>query len=274
MGLFDSIGSFLNMAYTVGTAIWNFALVLIGMTAAETPQSFSILTWRYVIYNLWPITAGIGAVLLNLSFFIGYMRQASNLKQDYTAEIFVESAIKVVAGNYLLLNGQTLIKLFFTIASSLAGSILTGTTITFTQNSSDTSSTVFYILFGGIYIMVCLVCAGMVFLTMYGRYLQLYLLAATAPIAFGTLPGGPGMSQTAFAWIRTFLAKVFEIVLIVIVIVIASKMCNAIDFNSLNEMISDSLDGAVQALQNMATMVLLAATVKGMDVFMRRSLAL
>lgn len=273
MDLLDSLGFFRNIFYDFGINVWNFVLALIGMTAAQTPQSFSVLTWRYIVYELWPITAGLGATLLNLSFCIGYMRQASNLKQDYTAEIFVESAIKVVAGNYLLLNGLNLMKLFFEMASSLSRSLL-GTTITFAQDNNDIGSAIFYFLFGVIFFAVCLVCSGMVFLTVYGRYLQLYLLVGTAPLAFGTLPGGTGMAQTAFAWIRTFLAKTFEIVLIIIAVILASKMCNAIDFSSLYGLVPENFDGAVQALQNMATMILLTATVKGMDVFMRRTFAL
>lgn len=61
--------------------------------------------------------------------------------------------------------------------------------------------------------------------------------------------------------------------LIVIAIVIASKMCNAINFGTLAGT-AGVFDGAVQALQNICTMVLLAAVVKGMDVFMKRTFAL
>lgn len=271
--IFEGMGFFMDAFYHFGVAIWNLMLSLIGFTAAQTPETFSQLTWGYVNYELWPWMVAIGASLLNISFYIGFMRQASNLKQDFTVEIFVECGIKVVAGNFLMLNGINLMKLFFEIASLLAGGFLTETPVIFAQADTDMGSLLFYFFFGTIFLGVCIVCSGMIFLTVYGRYLQLYLLLATAPIAFGTLPGGQGISQTAFAWMRTFFAKVFEVVLIVIAIVIASKMCNAIDFGSLNG-IAGVFDGAVQALQNMATMVLLTASVKGMDVFMRRTFAL
>lgn len=259
--------------YHLGVAIWDIMLALIGLNAVQTPVSFSSETWNYICNDLYPWTSAIGATILNISFYIGFVRQSNNLKQNITLEVFVECCIKVVIGNALMVSGLLLMRLLFEIASGLAGNILLETPVIFAQEDTDVGSAVFYAFFGIIFFVICIVCSGIIFLTIYGRYSQLYLLAGTAPIALGTLPGGPGMSQTAYAWIRTFLAKVFEIVLIVIAIVIASKMCNSIDFGSL-EGVAGVFDGAIQAMQNICTMVLLTAAVKGMDVFMKRTFAL
>lgn len=214
--------------------------------------------------------------MLNLFFFVGFIRQASNLKQNMTTEIFVECCIKVIVGNWLLTAGISLMRLFFEMASELSGGILLDDTMTWSQTDMDAGAMVFYrLLFGVIFFCTCLVCSVMIFLAVYGRFLQLYLLVAIAPFAVSTLPGGPGISQSASAWIRTFLAKTFEIVLIALTLAIGARLCNAIDFGSFADSTVGSLfDGFIQGMQNIATMILITASVKGVDAFMRRSLAL
>lgn len=259
--------------YYIGVAFWNMMLNLIGINAVQTPASFSQVTWDYVTMDIYPWMLAIGATILNISFYVGFIRQANNLKQNFTLEVVVECGIKVAIGNALLVSGVSLMEHFFQLASYLSGSILLETPVIFAQSDSDVGSVVFYAVFGMIFCVICMVCSIMIFLTVYGRYLQLYLLVAVAPVAIGTLPGGPGMSQSAFAWIRTFLSKVFSIVVIMLTIVIASKMCNAIDFGSMDG-VAGAFDGAVQALQNICTMILLTASVKGVDAFMKQTFAL
>lgn len=271
--ILNALGFGATPFYKFGVWLWNVMAGLIGMTAANTPATFSQTTWNYLTNTLYPWTSVIGATLLNISFYVGFVRQAGNLKQNFTLEIFVECCIKVVFGNALLVSGIELMKVFFEIASLLAGGILMETPVIFAQSDNDLGSMLFYLFFGFIFFIVSFVCSGTIFLTVYGRFLQLYLLAGTGPIAWGTLPGGPGMSQTAYAWIKTFFAKTFEIVLIVMALVLASKMCVAIEF-VVNAAELDIFDGAFQALENIFTMVLLTASVKGMDIFIRRTFAL
>lgn len=269
----EAIASLLTPFYSAGIAIWNGMLSMIGMVSVNTPETFSEGTWTYVTDTMYPWALSIGAMMLNIFFFIGIIRQTSNLKQNFTLEIFVECCIKVVFGNALMLSGLELMKSFFSMASGICGSLMLETPELFVQNDTDLGSVLFYMLFGFIFLIVCMVCSVMIFLVVYGRFLQLYLLVISGPIAWGTIPGGPGISQTAVAWLRTFLAKVFEVVMIVIAIILAGKFCNSIDFGTMSG-IGGIFDGAIQALQNICTMVLLTASVKGMDGFMKRVYAL
>ncbi len=259
--------------YIFGIAIWNLMLALIGATSAQTPMSFSGGTWYYISNTLYPGFFGIGATLMNTFFLIGYFRQVSNLKENFTLEIFIESCIKVVVANAMMVSGLLIMDQVFGIAGDLTGIILNETPITFSQADFDAGAKLFYMLFGIIFFVVCLVCSATVFLVVYGRYLDLYLLVLAMPVAMSTLPGGHGISQTAFSWVKTFLSKTFSIVVIAIALVIASRLCNSISFGSLSG-IGGILDGAIQALQNMFTMILLAASVKGADTFMRRTFGL
>ena len=273
----DLISDFLQGPfYYVGNLIWNMMMTLISGTMSTTPMDFSENVWGYIATQLYPLTLSIGTMLLNLFFFVGFFRQASNLKQNFTLEVFVECGIRVVFGNALMVSGMTLMQLFFRMASALCNSLLVEQPVTFAQEDVDVSSSIFYwTVFGILYLCVCLTCSFMVFLSVYGRYLQLYLLVVTAPLALGALPGGPGVSQTSAAWVRTFLLKTFEIVLIALALVIGSRMCQALSFLSMEGEGAWALfDGQLQAIQNMATMILLTASVKGADSFMRRTFAL
>lgn len=270
----EALGAMLQPFYFFGVAVWNCMLGLIGITATTPPDTFSAGTWQYIADNLYPWAFSIGTMLLNISFYIGFIRQASDLKQNFTLEIFVDCCIKVIFGNALMVSGLELMKLFFAMASGICGDLMLETPIIFAQEDVDVGSVLFYMIFGFIFLMVCMVCSVLIFLSVYGRYLQLYLLVVSGPIAWGTLPGGPEMARTASAWLRTFLSKVFEVVMIVIAIILAAKMCNGIDFFGGMSGVTGVFDGAIQALQNICTMVLLTVTVKGMDAFMRRTFAL
>jgi len=58
------------------------------------------------------------------------------------------------------------------------------------------------------------VCAVMIFLTLYGRYVKLYLLVLFYHIAMPLIVGGRELEHNGYAWVRTFLSNVFEIVAI------------------------------------------------------------
>ena len=109
----------------------------------------------------------------------------------------------------------------------------------------------------------------MIFLAVYGRFMQLYVMVACAPLALPFLAGGHGVERTGSAFIRAFLGKCFEIVVIALFLGIGTRLCRSIDWGSM-EGIEGIFDGAQQCIQSMITMVLMAASVKGADSFMRR----
>lgn len=259
-----------GLFYGLGSAIWDVAISLIGATASQTPEKFSSTAWSYVTGDVMSVTTAVGAVMLNIMYMVGIIRQSTNLKENFTLEILIDGLIKVLAGNYLMVNGTSLMSLMFKMASAMSGGFLLAIDTPFQQMDMDTGSYLFYIIYGIIYFVVAMVCAATIFMTVYGRYLQLYLLAAVGPFAWSTVPAGHGISSSASSWMRTFFAKCFEIVIIALAVAIASILCQNIDFGQLTG-IGENLDGAIQALQNMATMVILTGMVKGADVFMRRA---
>lgn len=56
----------------------------------------------YIVNSIYPITLSVGTVLLNLAFMAGIFRQASDLKQNLTMEIFLGLAVKLLFANVLM----------------------------------------------------------------------------------------------------------------------------------------------------------------------------
>lgn len=259
--------------YALGMQFWNLIMLLTGNLMATTPQAFSSEAWSFVENTLYPWMLGLGVSLMNIFFFIGIFRSCSNLRQNITLEMIVETFVRLVLCNAFMMSGLSLIKIFFNISASLSSGLVSGNNLNFAQEEIDIGSTIFYMIFGIAFLVISLVCGVMVFLVIYGRYVQLYLLVIVMPLALGTAVGGQGISQTASAWIKTFLAKCFEIFIIALDIAIVSRLVSNIDFGNLSG-IADLVDGAWQALQNIMLMVIVTASVKGADSFMRRAFSL
>lgn len=259
--------------YYMGIVVWQIMLDLIGLTSMQTPEMFSESAWNYVAYELYPWFSSIGIALLNMFFLVSFLRQTTNLRQNMTMEAALEICIKTLLGSAFIEMGLSIMRYLLTMASEWSYLILTGTPITFQQEDMDAGAQFFYTIFGIVFFVVCLVCSVTIFLTVYGRYMQLYLLILSGPIALSTMGAGHGVSQTAAAWIRTFLAKTFSIVIIVLSIAVGAKLCASIDFGSFDGLLGFA-DGFIQALQNIFTIVLLTASVKGADAFMKRCFGL
>ena len=161
--------------YYIGMAVWKIMLILIGVTAGETPQAFSEGTWNYITQSLYPLFLAIGSTLLNVFFLIGYLRSVSNLRDGMTLEMFIELCIKVALGNLVIQSIIPIMEQIFNLAGGISKLLIAGTDNPFVQSDMDGGAIFFYAVFGIIYFAVCLVSSVTIFLTVYGRYLQLQI---------------------------------------------------------------------------------------------------
>lgn len=267
-GLFDALNFRLY-----GEAVWNWVMGMVTALSLTSPQDFSSSAWNYVVNDILSFTMAIGATLLNVFFMVGILRQSTNLRDGFTFEQVIDTIIKMFFSNLLILNGLSFIGTLFDLAGISASVFLVETPPSISRSEWDMGDILFDFIIGGlVFFIVALVCSAQIFMTVYSRYLTLYLLVATYPIAYATLPAGHGVSNTASSFTRTFLSKTFEIVLIALSLSIASKMCQSIDFGQMADgTLGASFDGFIQCLQSMASMVIVTGAVKGTDSFMRRA---
>ena len=253
--------------------LWNMAMELIGVISSTTPQNFSNVAWSYTVNVIVGWTLTLGSSLFSAFYLINMLRQTTNLRQGITSERFIEIGITVIMGNYAMIYGVELMSLIFDITGTISGAFMMGNTMWFVSSNIDIGSTLFFLIFGLLYFGVTVVGVFTILFVVYSRYLNLYLLVGVGPMAWSTIPGGHGIASTASAWLKSFLAKSFEIVIIVFAINIASKMCAAINLGQLQGA-GALFDGAIQMLHNMLTMIILTGAVKGADMFMHRTFGL
>lgn len=260
--------------YEIGNEIWNLVMALVGNLITTTPQGFSSEAWDYVSNTLYSWALGIGIALLNIFFLVGFFREASNLKENVTWETLIMYGFKLVLANGLMHSGLKIMREFFVMASKLTGQVYFDAVPPFSTSDIDVGTVLFFQLFGLVYVLIVLICGGIILFTVYGRYLKLYLITAVEPIALSTLAGGRGMEQSAYAWIKSFLVAVFEIVIIGMTMTIAGMMISHLDFGAAGSGLLSYADGFLQVLQNMLTMVIMTGAVKGADHMLRRTFAL
>ena len=161
---------------------------------------------------------------MNLFFIIGFCRAVSNFKENITLELCVESMIRLVVLNVLLQKGIDLITTIFDIAAVMSTDVMRMEQLSFFTSDADMGAHLFWWMFGMLYFLVILVCSIMIVLTLYGRYIKLYVLVVFFPFAMTPLAAGRGVDATTYAWIKTFLSNVMEIVVIALVMSIASML--------------------------------------------------
>lgn len=260
--------------YSIGNGIWSFVMDLICGVATTTPQDFSSNAWQYISTQIYPWTLAIGVLLLNLFFLAGFLKQTANIKENMTTEIAITLLVKLVMVNTIMVSGLNIMQEFFSMASGLSAQILAAPPA-YAPADIDLGLWLFFSgIYGILYMIVALVSSVTIFLAVYGRYLKLYLTVVCGPIALSTGAGGLGIENTAHAWVKTFLAYTFEIVVIALTISLAGKMISGIDWGKLDGFVGTLFNGATTSIQAMFTMIILAGSVKGTDSFMRRTFGL
>ena len=262
---------FYSPFFQLAKTIWNILMSACTGLLTTTPEEFSGTAWRYVLNELYPWALSIGIASLNLFFLMGFFKSASNLKENITMELLVEVLMKLLVLNVLLVSGKTIITTLFKMASAMAGDIMLMESPPFFAEDLDIGSRIFFYMIGLLYFLVALICGLLILLTLYGRYIKLYLLMVMYPIAMSTLVGGRDIENTAHAWVKSFLSNVFEIVVIALVMGIAGRIIAEISIFHSDGVILEHFDGFAQALNSMLYMILMAASVKGASSFLNKT---
>ncbi len=272
----DWVTSFFG-GFSIGLAntIWKAAMALIGGLLGTPPQDFSPDAWNFVERTLYPWSLAIGVSLLNLFFLIAICRAVSDLHHNITLEMTIEAFIKIVVANVIFLNLFLLMQLILSIAAAMVGEVYTMQSADLIVDEMDIGSTLFYLLFGIFFVLVAIVCSFLLLLTVYSRYIKIYLLIVLAPFALPALIGGRETERTFYAWVKTFLLNTFEIVAIALTMAISFKIINAgVSVFEGSGLVGEAVDGFWDALNALFTMIFMTASVKGVNSLLAKALAL
>ena len=244
------VGAF-NMIYPANS-IWKARMSCVKMMLVTTPMDIGNGdVWSRVISELYPTFFVIGSSLLLIFLSIGFLKEITDFRKSITIELLVTYGIKLIIAEFLSDNSLTIV----TPADPQIGEMLT------------------YLAWGLVFMIVALISSFMILFAVYKRFLNLYLVILFCPIALSSMSGDRGISQTAVAWIKSFLGATFEVVVIALALLIADWMLTGglIVFSSLEGTVAE---WTVSVLEGMMTMAITAGTVKGAEGLLRRSFAL
>jgi hypothetical protein len=276
---------FASPTIAIAQAIWNYFMgytyTLIGMT----PEGFSGDAYKLIKDTIYPWFLAIGIFLMNIFIFIGFIRQMMNLRENVTMEMWIELIIKFLIANTLMANGLSLMDDFFTASSKLSSKILTTEPISIYSTDASIKSlidnvngqiTIIPMLIQIIYLAIVATTAISILLTVLARYMNCYILMTFAPISLSTWAGGRGVENSAYAWIKTFLGNVLEIVAIAVVlriggaIITSNILLDGLD-SGLKKYIFSDID---KTLISMVEVLFLGTSVKSIDKLVKQALAL
>ncbi len=260
--------------FMLANAIWNWCIGVSTGLLGTTPEGFSAEAWSYVKDTLYPWATGIGVMIMNLFFIIGFLRAVSNFKENITLELCIENLIRIVGLNVFLQKGFGIIRTLFQVASFMSGQVMRMEDVSMYTTDADVGAHLFWWLFGFGYFIVALVCGIIIILTLYGRYSKLYMLIVFFPFASSTVVAGRGVDTTAYAWLKTFLSNTFEIVVIALAMTISGMIIQGISMLEMSLPVMEYFDGFGQAFNSLLSIILMTASVKGAPAFFKQAFAL
>ena len=123
-----------------------------------------------------------------------------------------------------------------------------------------------------IFVIVCIAAGVVLVVTVYLAYLKIFVYAAIAPLALSTLTGPRELQQTAFSWMRTFVAALLELMGMTLVMRLGAIL---IGNGGLVSAVGEGAEvngGLLAMIQCIISVVITAGAVKAVDSMMRRAM--
>jgi len=277
------VASFLTDAYqwfadtflpigNLSESIWNAGVQLIMSYALDSPQDFNRPAWTFAISDLFSISKSVGIVLVNLLFFANFIRAATNLKQNITLEMCVEAFAKLVFANVLMLKLDTAIRAITNATTNFAGVIsVNQSTLTMDIVDLDIDWSFTYWLIDLVGIFIAGFCVFSLIKAFFIRYFDIYLLIAVAPLAISTISGGHEIDNTAKAWIKTFIGKCFEVVIMLMALGIGGYFASSLDLSQYITAVEMFANSIAIKISHLICMLIITTAVRSSDEFTRRA---
>ena len=224
--------------------------------------------FNFVLHVLFPWSEGIGIVLLNLFFLIGFYRAVSNIRENLTSEIFIMAVLKLIVANALLRTFPIIASSLFVMASLLVMQIqVQPNNMVVGEFVGESSFLIWFLQI--LYYLFVFICTVILHLAVFGRYLRIYVMFVLAPIALSTFVGGRETGQTGSAWVKAFLNAIFVVVVMAIILAVGTRIIYTTGWDQTYG------DANVQfLLRNVVMMALITGAVKGADKFLKEVMAI
>ena len=225
-----------NLENALGT--WNSKLSEIWQLLAQSPEEFKGGSIWNVILTIHEALQAVGLALLVLFFVVGVMRTCGSLVETKRPETALKLFLRFAIAKGAVTYGLDLMMALFEIIQGTVSTIMTTAGFGVAQQTVLPSEIVTAVescgffesiplwavtLIGGLLITVL---SFVMIMTVYGRFFELYLYTAIAPITLATFAGEPSQN-VGKSFIKSYAAVCLEGAIIVLACIIFSLFAAA-----------------------------------------------
>lgn len=260
---------------------WNSQVALVFEMLGQSPTTFKGGGPWGIIMELNPLFVGIGSSLVVLFFIIGFCSESIDVKEDMRFEVILRMFIRVGVAQWLVANTISIMQAIFRSCGNLVGLIGTGTAAQIKINETqaevirnlDFLPGLILLILAVFLSIIILICGFFLMYNVYFRFLKILIVVPFGAIAYSTLAGNRGISNTCVQYTKYFISIVFEAAIMALAIVI----CNAFISAGLPEFTGDFEDWAktlIYLAELTFTIALTVGSVKGAQSLTSRALGL
>ena len=216
---------------------WTESLTRVYSIITVSPQNWNPDVWSIIK----TINAGLSATagsLLIMFFFIGYLKQASNLKEAKKLENVLSVLIKLAIAIGLVTSSMGIMLWIFKIMQGILGQIFSSASAVFSMTVPSkiekaledvdmlSAEGIEIGVIGLILRLTVFIISIILVVIVWGRYLNLYLHFAVAGCFLSTF-ASEGTTHIGVAFIKSFVNVCFQAVIITLALIIYSKLLSS-----------------------------------------------
>lgn len=259
--------------FEAAAQLWNSCTNITYSLLGVSPTGGQFNNIWNTISNLYDFFLIVGTSLMVLFFAIGFCRDNLNIRESLNMEQTVKMFFRLILTSAVITGGMPLMQSFFKSAVALVGLTqkmeMSVNVDSLTEAFSDLYLVGFLVAL--IFWLFCAACGIILITSVTSRFMKLYMIVPIAPVALSSFAGGGALNHTAAAWIKTFFAYTFEIVIIGIVLMISGAFISSSVFFETGE----GFAGGCLALMDIVLKItVVVASVKGAEATLQKALGL
>lgn len=240
---------------------WQGSLVLAYDTVFSDPKDWNPDVWN-MVKELNAVMVIIGASMLGIFFFIGIYHQYTDVRQLKQIEFWVGPLLRLAVANTVMVMSLDLMVQIYVFCQSLMARVAHVSPASYNMNVpravigalEDVSwwQSPLLGIVGIVVLFMCLVLSVMLLVTVWGRFLRLYLYTAIAPVflAFGA---GSATQSAAVTFLKSWFSVCMQGVVIVLALVIYTKLIVSDNSLAVNMILSgDTMGGILRYIRDFA----------------------
>jgi len=213
--------------------IWDYFLKKIWDLARESPEQFNSGTWN-AIKSIYEGVSIVGLALMTLFFLLGVVKTCGSIEEAKKPERAFKLFIRFILSKHIVTYGLDILMGIFGVAQWITEKIiavsgLSEKSFLLDENIKEAVKKTNFFNGFGLAVIGLLTCAAVFVLsifmivTVYGRFLKIFIYTAISPIPLSTFAGEP-TSSIGRSFLKSWAAICLEGVVVVLACIVSSKI--------------------------------------------------